>query len=54
MEEFTIAQSQPRPPLNNETGMVQTYVVDDVDPLNHTVVDGDALSMAPDYDLDRL
>jgi len=54
MEEFTIAQYKPSPPLHNEMGMIQTYAVDDVDPLNQTVVYGDALSMAPDYDLDQL
>ena len=54
MEDFTLAQYQPRPPLKNEMGMVQTYVVDEVDPLNQTEVDGDALSLAPEYDMDRL
>jgi len=54
LAESTTAQHKPRLPSNNEMGMIQPYAVVDVDPLNQTVVDGDALSMAPDYDLDEL
>jgi len=54
MDEFTFAQSHPRPLSNNEMVMALTLPVDNVDPLNRTEVDGDALSLAPEYDMDRL
>jgi len=48
--------AQPKPSLSSDYGtdMIQQYDDNVVDPLHQTIVDGDALSMAPEYDLDEL
>jgi len=49
--------AQPEPNITTSDygmGMIQRYDAEGVDPLNQTIVAGDALSMVQDYDLDEL